>query len=153
MKGNNIMFNIPNHDETIEYTICTINFDEFVKESITQKAEFSKLGQCEIKVYGNEGKIPHFHIVNKKEKFNCPICINEPRYFTHGTKDDTLTNEQAEQLYNVMKSKSELKTFKGKSVWKVILMAWVIANDEGNVILRKRPPKYSDINKYQSIHE
>lgn len=147
------MFSIPGHDENIEYTICTIDFSNVVEESITQKAIFSNLGQCEIKVYGNEGKIPHFHIVNKDKKFNCPVCINDCRYFTHGSKNDTLNNEQAEELYKVMTRKSELKTFAGKSVWKVVLMAWVIANDEGNVIIRKRPPKYSDINKYPSVHE
>lgn len=142
----------------VEYTICKINFKDttdikgIFKESITQKSELSNLGKCEIKVYGNEGKFPHFHIVNNKG-FNCCVCINDARYFTHGSKDDRLTNQQAKELYDIMKSKSALKGFEGKSVWKVTQMAWVLANDDSNIILRKRPPKYSDLNKYDSIHE
>ncbi len=138
------------HEEPVEYTICKINFSDLTEESITQKASLSKIGPCEIKVYGNEGKFPHFHIVGKN--FNCPVCINDARYFNHGNENDKLTNEQAQELYEIMKSKSELNSFEGKSVWKVTQMAWILANDDSNIILRKRPPKYSDLNKHDSIH-
>jgi len=136
----------------IKYTIASIIFSDIIEETF-DSTNFKNIGQCTLEVYGNEGLIPHFHIVSKDRKFNYCVCIDEPRYFTHGTKNDTLTNQQAAELYDFVRTKTKLKTLKGCSVWKAIKIAWDLANDSQHLTKRNRPPKYSDLNMYESVHD
>lgn len=67
----------------------------------------TNLGICKIHVYGNEGNIPHFHIVPIDEKLRRKheVCVwlYEAKYFTHSSKQGTLTSEQRKILNNFMK--------------------------------------------------
>lgn len=51
----------------------------------------NKLSKAVIRVYGNEGAIPYFHIISDIAKFETCIEI-KPLYFKHGNKQGTLTN-------------------------------------------------------------
>lgn len=142
--------------QDIEYVVTTLKFSDLTEEQVTARMDFCGR-ECKISVYNNEGdRIPHFHLetvgsVNKKQKLDCCICINEPRYFIHGKHTDTLTDSEAEELYNILKGKSDIDGFKDKSVWDMIKASWIIANGR-EYVFRKRVPKYSDINRYDPIH-
>lgn len=60
---------------------------DYLKE-IVGIVSLSGIGKCE--VYTNnrfEGYIPHFHVKSiKKDKFECYICLFEPKYFNHQFK-------------------------------------------------------------------
>lgn len=82
---------------TINLGACTIDDKNIVIGSPNFGAGY---GECVVKVYPNEGQIPHFHIESKDGKFKCCPCIFEPLYFNHGTKTGKLSSQQRKILNN-----------------------------------------------------
>ena len=86
-----------------EIIICTVNFadmdvlDEALSCNLKRKA-----GECAIKIKGNEGIIPHFHIESKSSKFHTTVKIYEADYSGIHDSDDELSTEQKKILNNVI---------------------------------------------------
>ena len=77
----------------------------------------NKIGYCTIEVWPDEGQIPHFHIITKnKIKWECCIEIFRPRYFSHGSKQGTLSNKQLKILDDWLREEEDNESTGG---WKV----------------------------------
>lgn len=104
---------------TIDLGICTMDDNKIVIGSPNFGAGYR---ECIIRVYPNEGQIPHFHIESKDRKFKCCPCIFEPLYFNHGSKTGKLSSQQRKMLNNWL-SKPIDKT-SPITRWESIHVAW-----------------------------
>ena len=77
-------------------TIGTIDLSSAI--NINKKLYKIKLGRklenTEVKLYGREGPVPHFHLECEKEAFFCCPCIFVPLYFNHDIKISKLEDYQ-----------------------------------------------------------
>ena len=86
----------------------------------------NKFGVSYIKVKGNEGGVPHFHIESKGTSLYCCVCIFIPMYFNHThTKDEVKLNTDQKWILNEY---LKVKLNNGKSNWDIIVDAWNQAN-------------------------
>lgn len=100
--------------------------DSFNEENFGQ-INLNKIGLVKVNVYANEGPVPHLHIESTDKKFECCVQIYRAKYFSHGTKTNTLTNQQAKDLNNFLKSK--FKPRPDFTVWEAIDFYWKAFND------------------------
>lgn len=89
--------------ENNEYILKEINLsnqdDEALEEAIHMNlGNENKAGICYIKIKGNEGPIPHFHIESKSGKFFCCVKLYEADYFHHIDGEKDLSKDQKEIL-------------------------------------------------------
>lgn len=140
--------------EEIEYKIGEIDFSNIIQESTN--LNLPSIGKCSVYVRGNEGPIPHFHLISNsksrvkgnKGNFESCICIYQPLYFNHGGYQDKLTRKEAILLNNWMKEKVNTKeeNLKNVSNWGFICTLWAFS---GNPLINvpKNPvqPVYSDL--------
>ena len=130
--------------------IDTINFttDKLFLEDCAGRINFPiNIGQCSIYVYSNEGTIPHFHIISKNGIGESCICIYEPFYFNHGSKQMQLNSKQRKLLDDWMYLKPSL--FPEINNWELISRLWQI--DNGNKYIPKNPAKPNYRNMISSI--
>lgn len=105
--------------------------DEFIK------LHLGGLGNCIIKVKGNEGPIPHFHLeanIDSKVKgyngnFESCICIYQPLYFNHGKYRDKLDKDQKKVLNDFLSKPAEYKFIDGSN-WQLITTLWELAGNQ-----------------------
>lgn len=137
--------------EPEKYTIGTIEFTDSIAESYT-KMNFDSIGICEINIYGKEGIIPHFHILSKsrskvkgnKSNFNCCICLYEPLYFNHGTKQDKLDKKSKEKLNSWLSEPVDQNT--STTNWEMLCYIWKFAgNPMINVPNNPKQPDYTKL--------
>ena len=115
-----------NFREPTEYmTIGSVDFGNFdIRENTIDTIHFGKgLGDCKIQVFNNEGLIPHFHITSKSENFECCVCIFEPLYFNHGSKNRKLDTTQRKQLNKWLSSLSNV-VVGNLTNWENIVLSW-----------------------------
>ena len=122
--------------------IGTINLfsSELITEATT-KTSIPKIGDCDIIVRGNEGQIPHFHIISKDKSFESCVCIEQPRYFKHSNKNGELNRKQRIALNNFLKTKiSVSRNFhRYITIWEFIVISWNIANSHRLINVEKQP--------------
>ena len=106
--------------------IATIDFSDCIDESIS--TNLGTLGRCEIKIYGNEGQIPHFHIKSRTTDKEICVCIFEPKYFNHNPKHTTLSRKEKNTLNEVLSDTYQYD--KSKNLWKAIRDEWIQANND-----------------------
>lgn len=87
----------------------------------------SRFGKSRIKVKGNEGTIPHFHIESVSGGIYCCVCIYVAKYFLHGGHDNQkeLDVDQRTILNEFMK---EIDPSNGMPIWNSIAYAWQTVN-------------------------
>lgn len=100
-----------------------------------------------VKVFSNEGPIPHFHLMDKDKKFETCIQILKPEYFLHGTKMDILNSQQIKDLVKFLNKKDYAN--KRLTNFVAICRAWNLSSsNEIKVPLKKNSiPDYSELNK------
>lgn len=120
--------------------IDTINFttDKVFLEDCIGRINFPiNIGQCSIYVYSNEGAIPHFHIIPKNGIGESCICIYEPLYFNHGSKQLRLNSKQRKILDDWLEQQSTIAP--EVTNWRLICISWETGN--GNKYIPKNPIK------------
>ena len=118
--------------------------DELLNEDCIGRINFpNTIGQCSIYIYSNEGTIPHFHIIPKNNVGECCVCIFEPFYFNHGSKQLRLNSKQRKMLNNWMNERSYADS--RLTNWDAIVFVWKVGN--GNKYVPKNPiqPNYTDL--------
>lgn len=96
--------------------------------------------ECVIRVYDNEGMLPHFHIESIDKRFNCCILIKEPKYFNHGYKHiDVLNDEDITNLINFLNE--DICIF---SRFDYMLCSWNLHNK--NTVEHVGIPDYTKLN-------
>lgn len=147
--------------EDISKCLCgIINFDEYfdstniaksIRETYVGSERFGKgLGECRIFVYDHEGPIPHFHIEGKNG-FKCCVMIHDNRYFSHGSKTDTLSNKQCKLLDNWLSSKCIEKFAENMTNWELMNLLWKLQlNPMKLVPVNPVKPDYTTIKEYKN---
>lgn len=105
----------------------------------------NKIGYCTIEVWPDEGQIPHFHIITKnKIKWECCIEIFRPRYFSHGSKQGTLSNKQLKILDDWLRSPYNGNYLRADTIWDAIAGLWELqGNPTKNFINNAKQPDYT----------
>ena len=100
-----------------------------------------------VKVYSNEGPIPHFHIMTKDKSFETCVRLDSAKYFNHGHIKGKLNTKQIKALVSFLNKKSPKHN--GKTIFEIIVMAWNISTDNKTKLSLKstKMPDYIKLNK------
>ena len=116
--------------------------NNYVDHIVAGTIDFSTVGSCKIEIYGKEGPIPHFHIINKSNDFECCICIYSANYFTHGSKtDNKLSSIELKELDTWLRQPN--KYFKPLTNWDTICVYWKTSENH-MVLTPNNQPHYED---------
>lgn len=124
----------------------TINFstEELLNEDCIGRVNLpNNVGECKIYIYSDEGNVPHFHIIPNNRKEECCICIYQPLYFNHGSKQMRLNSKQRKILNDWMNSPS--KVAPEVTNWRLISIFWQTGNGNKNVPKNPIQPNYNDL--------
>ena len=95
--------------------------------------EMTQIGSYDdyvIYVRSKEGPIPHVHIVDKQTlgyKYNCCVRLDEPMYFSHGSKQDTLNSKAKKEFIKFITEKNDEFELMN---WEVAVRLWNISNPD-----------------------
>ena len=120
----------------------TVSDENVINEYGVGKLNFKQAGLCSIEVFGDEGLIPHFHVVGIN--FECCPCIYEPLYFNHGYKTDKLSKKELKILDTWLRQAHKNLNI---SNWEYICMIWEECGNPMNIANKyKNPvqPHYED---------
>ena len=146
-----------------EKVIGTIDFSECINEAVG-KVDLDSLGKCDVVVRGNEGTVPHVHIVplnkdakvkNKKGHDN-EVCVHlESNYFfAHTSHPNTLNRKECEILDEWFR---ELRKDKEISNWEEAVENWFERNsgciNNSKLSELKEQPDYSTMKEISTRYE
>ena len=142
-------------------TVGTIDFNDILNEaeisSIGPRYRVKNIGPCKVEVYGDEGQIPHFHIVGISKKFNCCVRIYDNHFFSHGNKNrDTLNHQQCIELNKWLSEISAnqiLDSTTPSTNWKVIEFSWRLANPDCKFPDRLKVTEQPDYSKMSEFRD
>lgn len=88
----------------------------------------------EVRVYGKEGSIPHFHVTKGPGEHpteECCICIQECKYFDHDSvknndknvKDLRLNKDLLKRMVTMLQEYVSSK-FEGLTKWDLVILMW-----------------------------
>ena len=127
-------------EENIPKLIGDINLssrEPFIESAVDRLNLPFNVGQCSIYVYPKEGTIPHFHIIPKNGIGESCICLYEPLYFNHGSKQLRLNSKQRKILDDWLEQQSTIAP--EVTNWRLICISWETGN--GNKYIPKNPVK------------
>jgi hypothetical protein len=133
-----------------------ICFEEDLNESEVKGASRfnpSRIGECKVEVYSNEGEKPHFHIykIGDKSEFETCICIYSNEYFSHGGKyASTFNSKQCKELNKWLSQQN--KRFPIFTNWGAIVYEWERGN--GGMHFTDKTdsqPEYDKMNKFNDM--
>ena len=139
---------------------CQNESDDPFFEMATIKWGFMSI---KLAIYSKEGNYPHFHFYkNLKPEGGIPekdrygggcISIEEPKYFSHATHDETMTSKEIKGLIEFLKDKN--KTFDSITNWQYIIGQWNDNNpDQKQLDINISIPEYkSDMEKIIEKHK
>lgn len=132
------------HNNTNRRHIATITFSDTNEATVG-----SKQIPVDIRVYAGEGPVPHFHIVNKSERFDCCVCIFDNYYFDHGTHQSVLSSVQRKTLNEFLSSPNHDSPY--MTNWQNIRSIWIANNrdtDGRNGDYPLNQPDYTNIESF-----
>lgn len=95
------------------------------------------------------GMIPHFHLRDKTDwdKFHTCIQIEQPKYFLHEGKEDTLNSKQKKELQSFMESPVTLKSYADKfeNNWELVCFLWDSNNSSKMISEDAVQPDYTQL--------
>lgn len=116
------------HSDVNARRIGTITFFDFgIGESTIGSVKLRPI-YVDIKVYGGEGPIPHFHMVTKDKSFDCCICIFDNYYFCHGGHQSVLNGVQRKSLNEFLSSPNHKSPY--ITNWQYIRDIWIANNED-----------------------
>lgn len=116
-----------NYDEIVVGEIDLTTPREILFGESVSETKLGKAGICTITVKGNEGVIPHFHIENKATKFDCCMCIFEPKYFSHPGHRSMMDSDQLCILNEHMNKQYDADA----TIWEYCKSLWIAQNVQG----------------------
>lgn len=123
-------------------------YTHLTEDLLTEMAEIGRYKGLQIKIYGSEGPIPHFHFEDSKRK-GC-ICLKEAKYFKHGKYQDTLKTKELKDLVEFLKSPHKFFGKYGMTNWQVICVYWGDNNLDYQVDVELPMPNYLELNQQNS---
>lgn len=107
--------------------------------SATEMATFeTHIEKIQIKVYGNEGPVPHFHF--KSPTLDGSVCLDTPEYFNHGP-DHFKSSTQRDAIINFLKSSND--KLPEYTNYQVIRFQWTACNPQYEIPVKAQMPDYS----------
>lgn len=96
-----------------------------------------------IQIYSDERPIPHFHFIDfANEKEGC-ICLQENKYFNHGTKQNILNSKERKMLIDFLNTKVG-----NVSIFKNMCRKWNESNPNHKIVDLNYIPDYTFIKKW-----
>jgi len=123
--------------------------EEFLAEMSPGNINLSnRVGFCDIEVWGNEGPIPHFHIITKNNiNWECCIELFNPKYFNHGSKQGILTSKQLKMLDTWLKEPYVSDYIKANTRWEALVGFWIAQGNPMRFVPKNATqPDYKKIN-------
>lgn len=126
MENANITIKISDHISEDDFLFTEDQFKVHDRKYIRLS---QRVQNATIWVYGKESTNPHFHIKSNDKKFveTC-IRLDDNRYFNHGYKTGTLTNDEIKSLIEVLNKpfkKTGKEKFKGATtVFSAMCLCW-----------------------------
>jgi hypothetical protein len=133
-----------NNEYRDELLVGYLDF-QFIEEAFIDDLNIDKYGFTKIYVYGNEGPIPHFHIVSENKNDIC-ICICEAKYFNHGKYKNTFKSKKQLKMLDYWMDNININD-DTKTNWEFIIIMWKSANPEWRNYDIKFPNKRPDYTK------
>ena len=89
-----------NHHTEEECSILSeFESDDIFTEDNIGSTNIYRTGLVQIKVFTNEGTIPHFHLEKSDGTFICCICLHTNKYFHHkGLQKEELSSKQKKRF-------------------------------------------------------
>lgn len=116
--------------------------------TLEEMARVGSFDDCEVCVFGGEGNIPHFHILNTKTREKCCVRIDCAEYFNHSDKYKLrLNSHDKKDLNNWLDSESNLFKRIGVSisVYRNIVLLWNQNNPQYEIDDDIEKPDYTKL--------
>ena len=123
-----------------------MKYGEIIREDgqiLLEMANIGSFNDFSIYVYGNEGPIPHFHIIKgnpKSPEWETCIEIKQIKYFHHSNKEGILNSKNKKRLISFLKAKSI--HFKDKTNWQMLVLQWSMNNTNFQIPIDTGIPNY-----------
>ncbi len=98
-----------------------------------------------VRVYGGEGPIPHFHVVDTQNENECCIRIDCAEYFSHSDKIYKLNSKQKKKLVEFLTTVSGYEEDDGKTYYELIWEEWNRNNREHRIPKPTEMPDYENL--------
>lgn len=115
------------------------------EDLLLEMAEIGRFNGLQIKVFGSEGPVPHFHFEDTERK-GC-IQLKEARYFKHGKYQDELKSGELDDLIDFLEGPHKFFGQYGLTNWQVICVYWGDNNPQYQVDVKLPMPDYRELNK------
>lgn len=113
-----------------EYSVNGIH--SLTEKVMEDEIEFDSFKNAKVEIRPRERNgQPHFHIYvvgaentkdgTKKKQFHTCICLNEAKYFDHGTKNGKLNNEDIDIMISILKKQTNDIY---KNIWHEMASIW-----------------------------
>lgn len=115
----------------------------YENEILEEMATIGRYGKYTYRVYGNEGNIPHFHILKDNDTVQC-VRLDKAEYFTHNGKYTyKLNSNERKDLINFLNSKHFDKY--DITNWEYVVSQWNLENTKYTIAEDLIMPDYSKI--------
>lgn len=134
-------------------SIGTIDFsdsiNEYSIESSKNHPNISKLGKCDVRVYDNEGMIPHVHIYGPGKEI-C-VALKENKYFSHEPQHSQFNNAKQKADFDNWLRKINVKVSASDGVtytnYQAAVSKWNKLNEHAEMDYNYPQPDYSTISQ------
>ena len=128
------------------YTIGTTDFSDCNEEFVNEiKGSFGNgLNECSVVIRGNEGMIPHCHVISKDGRWQSCPCLYDALYFNHAEYQGKFTQKQKKKFNEWMMQISDADP--KNTNWELLCILWKVSNNPlKNVPYKPKQPDYTKL--------
>lgn len=125
-----------------------MQFKVIDNHTLEEMARVGSFDDCEVCIFGGEGNIPHFHILNTKTREKCCVRIDCAEYFNHNDKYKLrLNSHDKKDLDNWLNSCSDDFAVLDihLTVFRNIVMLWNQNNPDNKIDIHIEKPDYTKL--------